>query len=155
MLIGNVGNDPEIRVVSGQSGTRVANFSLATNRTWTDRNSGAKQERTEWHAITVWGRLTDVVEQWVKKGDRLYIEGRIEYSKTGDGDTAKYYTNIIVDEMVMLGSANRDGGGGGGGGGQSQQQREGGQGQQPEKGKAQTGAHGNQPDDDLPFRLAA
>ncbi|MDH3424888.1 MAG: single-stranded DNA-binding protein, partial [Gemmatimonadota bacterium] len=78
MLIGNVGNDPEIRATG--SGARVAKLSLATNRSWTDRNSGQKNEKTEWHRLTFFGRLVDVVEQWVKKGDRLYVEGRIEYS---------------------------------------------------------------------------
>ena len=108
MLIGNVGNDPEIRATS--SGARVAKLSLATNRSWTDRNSGQKNEKTEWHRITVFGRLVDVVEQWVKKGDRLYVEGRIEYSQTeGDGGT-KYWTDIVISEMVMLGSTGTGGG---------------------------------------------
>lgn len=103
MLIGNVGNDPEIRATS--TGTRVAKVSLATNRTFQDR-SGQQQERTDWHRLTFFGRLTDIVEQWVKKGDRLYVEGRIEYSQTEDpqGGT-RYWTDIVVNDMVMLGSA--------------------------------------------------
>ncbi len=148
MLIGNVGNDPEIRATS--SGARVAKLSLATNRSWTDRNSGQKNEKTEWHRITVFGRLVDVVEQWVKKGDRLYVEGRIEYSQTeGEGGT-KYWTDIVISEMVMLGStgtagagAGDPGGGGGGGGGNLE-------------GGASGGADDDrpsmtEPDDDLPF----
>ena len=111
MLIGNVGNDPEIRATG--SGARVAKVSLATNRSWTDRNSGQKNEKTEWHRLTFFGRLVDIVEQWVKKGDRLYVEGRIEYSQTeGEGGT-KYWTDIVVNEMVMLGSMQGGGGGGG------------------------------------------
>ena len=138
MLIGNVGNDPEIRATA--SGARVAKVSLATNRSWTDRNSGQKNEKTEWHRLTFFGRLVDVVEQWVKKGDRLYVEGRIEYSQTeGEGGT-KYWTDIVVNEMVMLGStagassgADYSGGFGGGGG------------------AVGGGASMTEPDDDLPF----
>lgn len=112
-LIGNVGNDPEIRATS--SGARVGKLSLATNRSWTDR-SGQKKEKTEWHRLTFFGRLVDIVEQYVKKGDRLYVEGRVEYSQTeGEGGT-KYWTDIVVTEMVMLGSSGGGGGDFGGGG---------------------------------------
>lgn len=136
MLIGNVGNEPEIRATS--SGARVAKVSLATNRSWQDR-SGNQQEKTEWHRLTFFGRLTDIVEQWVKKGDRLYVEGRIEYSQTeGEGGT-KYWTDIVVNEMIMMGSG---GGGGAPGGGYS-----GGGGQ--ESGPSSPPA--SEPDDDLPF----
>ena len=136
MLIGNVGSDPEIRATSG--GTRVAKISLATNRSWPDK-SGQQQEKTEWHRLTFFGRLVDVVEQWVKKGDRLYVEGRIEYSQTeGDGGP-KYWTDIVVNEMVMLGSS-----GGGGGGG-----RQGGGFSAPAGAREQPAA--SEPDDDLPF----
>ena len=102
MLIGHVGNDPEIRATA--AGSRVAKLSLATNSTWSDR-SGEQQEKTEWHRLTVFGRLVDVVEQYVKKGERLFVEGRLEYSQTQDeqGGT-RYWTAIIVNEMVMLGS---------------------------------------------------
>ena len=134
MLIGNVGNDPEIRATS--SGTRVAKISLATNRSWSDP-SGQKQEKTEWHRLTFFGRLVDIVEQWVKKGDRLYVEGRIEYSQTeGEGGT-KYWTDVVVNEMVMLGATGAGGGGGYGDGGFS-----GGGGGEPSM---------TEPDDDLPF----
>jgi single-strand DNA-binding protein len=140
MLIGNVGNDPEIRATS--SGARVAKLSLATNRTFPDR-SGQQQERTEWHRLTFFGRLVDIVEQWVNKGDRLYCEGRLEYSQTQDeqGNT-RYWTDIVVNDMVMLGStgssqggdfgSNRSEGDAGGGG--------------PPGGPAL-----GDPDDDLPF----
>jgi single-strand DNA-binding protein len=137
MLIGNVGNDPEIRATS--SGARVAKVSLATNRSWSDR-SGQQQEKTEWHRLTFFGRLVDIVEKWVKKGDRLYVEGRVEYSQTQDdqGGT-KYWTDIVVNEMVMLGST---GGGGGGGGGDFGGGGGGGGERQPAAAE---------PDDDLPF----
>jgi len=111
MLIGNVGSEPEIRATS--SGARVAKLSLATNRSWSDR-SGQQQEKTEWHRLTFFGRLVDIVEQWVKKGDRLYVEGRIEYSQTQDDQgVTKYWTDIVVHEMVMLGSTSGAGGGSG------------------------------------------
>jgi single-strand DNA-binding protein len=134
MLIGNVGNDPEIRATS--SGARVAKLSVATNRSWSDR-SGQQQEKTEWHRLTFFGRLVDVVERWVKKGDRLYVEGRIEYSQTeGEGGT-KYWTDIVVNEMVILGST-----GGGEGGGAAGGELSGGGGVQPPA---------TETDDDLPF----
>jgi single-strand DNA-binding protein len=144
MLIGNVGNDPEIRATSG--GTRVAKISLATNRSWADR-TGQQQEKTEWHRLTFFGKVVDVVEQYVKKGDKLYVEGRIEYSQTEGEGGPKYWTDIVVDQMVMLGSGG--GGGGGGGGRQSGGARSG--------GSYSSGSGGSspgptsEPDDDLPF----
>lgn len=146
MLIGNVGNDPEIRATS--SGARVAKVSLATNRTWTDRNSGQKNEKTEWHRLTFFGRLVDIVEQWVTKGDRLYVEGRIEYSQTeGEGGT-RYWTDIVVQEMVMLGSS-------GGGDGYSADAPAGGGYGGSDFGGGDDGGDGGssmtEPDDDLPF----
>jgi single-strand DNA-binding protein len=102
MLIGNVGSEPEVRMTP--SGAKIAKASLATNRSFQDR-TGQQQERTDWHRLTFFGKLADIVEQWVKKGDRLYIEGRIEYSQTQDdqGGT-RYWTDIVVNDMVMLGS---------------------------------------------------
>ena len=105
-LLGNVGNDPEIRATSG--GSRVAKLSLATNRTWSDR-AGAKQEKTDWHRVTFFGKTVDVVEQYVKKGDRIYVEGRIEYSQTeSPAGGVKYWTDIIASELVMLGVGKGD-----------------------------------------------
>src|SRR5262245_46948394 len=110
MLIGNVGNDPEIRTTAG--GTKLAKFSLATNRIFTDRNQ-QRQEKTEWHRITAWERLADLIEQYVHKGDRLYVEGSIEYSQTDDENgKPRYFTDIIAREMVMLGGAPGQGCGG-------------------------------------------
>ncbi len=140
-LIGNVGGDPDVRTTA--SGSRVAKVSLATSRQFTDR-SGQQQDRTQWHRLTFFGRLGDVVEQWVKKGDRLFVEGRLEYSQTQDEQGAtRYWTDIIVNEMIMLGS--------------------GGPGRGTSDGAAQgPGSYGSQrstrpqppitePDDDLPF----
>ncbi len=113
MLIGNVGAEPEVRTTP--SGTRIAKLSVATNREWSDR-SGQKQEKTEWHRITFWDKMAEIVERYVHKGDRLYVEGRIEYSQTQDDQgNVKYWTDIVAREMVMLGAGGPGGGGGGGG----------------------------------------
>jgi single-strand DNA-binding protein len=105
-LIGNVGGDPEVRSITG--GSRVATFSVATSRQWNDA-SGAKQEKTEWHKCVVWNskgsQLADIVERYVKKGDKLYIEGRIEYRQWQDKEgQTRYTTEINVRELIMLGS---------------------------------------------------
>ncbi|MFN8574609.1 MAG: single-stranded DNA-binding protein [Gemmatimonadaceae bacterium] len=117
MLIGNVGNDPEIR--STPNGSKVAQLNLATTRTWNGAG-GDKQEKTEWHRCVLWNvkgsGLADVVERYVKKGDRLYIEGRVEYRQWQDKDgQTRYTTEINVREMVML--SGRSGGGEGEGSG--------------------------------------
>jgi len=114
MLIGNLGADPEVRSTS--NGSRVATLSLATSRQWTTK-AGEKQEKTEWHRCVVWNQggsgLADVVEKYLKKGDRVYVEGRIEYRSWQDKEGQKRYsTEINVRDMVML-SGRGDGGGGG------------------------------------------
>ncbi len=115
MLIGNLGADPEVR--STTNGTRVATLSLATSRQWTTQ-AGEKQEKTEWHRCVVWNTrqtgLADVVEKYLKKGDRVYVEGRIEYRTWQDREgQTRYTTEINVRDLVML-SGRSDGGGGGG-----------------------------------------
>src|SRR4051812_13395551 len=112
MLIGNLGSDPEVRSTTG--GNRVAIFSPATSRQWTTPN-GEKQEKTEWHRCVVWNTkgtgLADVVEKFCKKGDRIYVEGRIEYRQWQDKENqTRYSTEINVRELLMLGGK---GGGGG------------------------------------------
>lgn len=103
LLIGNVGSEPEIRTTAG--GTKLAKLSLATNRTFNDR-SGQKQEKTEWHRLTFWDRLAELVEQYVQKGDRIYVEGRIEYSQTDDADgNTRFWTDIVVQELLLMGGA--------------------------------------------------
>ena len=160
-LIGNLGNDPEVRSTTG--GNRVATFSLATSRTWNDQ-SGSKQEKTEWHRCVVWNtkgsQLADIVEKYVKKGDKLYVEGRIEYRQWQDKDgQTKYSTEINVRELIMLGSGR--GGAGGAEGGEG-----GARGARPAGAKAKAGAAAGtgasedfeefpgaleDEDDDLPF----
>jgi single-strand DNA-binding protein len=118
-LIGNVGADPEIRTTPG--GGRVAQFSLATTRQWTGQ-SGDKQEKTEWHRVVAWdsargAKLANVIEQYVKKGDKLYIEGRIEYRQWQDKENqTRYSTEINANEVILLGGRGGAGGGGGEGG---------------------------------------
>ena len=111
MLIGNLGKDPEIRTTN--SGTRVATLSVATSRRWKS-SSGEDQEKTEWHRVILWNNrgtgLADVAEKYLKKGDRVYIEGRIEYRSWEDREgNTRYTTEIVGREMVML--AGRGGGG--------------------------------------------
>ena len=145
MLIGNVGNEPEIRTVG--SGTKIAKVSLATNRRFNDR-SGQQQEKTEWHRLTFWDRMADLVEQYVHKGDRLYVEGRLEYSQTEDDKgQPRYWTDIVVQEMVMLGSGPGGSGGGGGGFQGGAQRRPPRQATAPSTG----GSPFDADDDDLPF----
>jgi single-strand DNA-binding protein len=111
-LIGNLGSDPEIRTTTG--GSKVATFSLATSRSWSSA-SGEKQEKTEWHRCVVWNAkgsgLADVVEKYCKKGDRIYVEGRIEYRQWQDKENqTRYTTEINVRELMMLGGGSGRGG---------------------------------------------
>lgn len=149
LLIGNIGAEPEVKTTGG--GTKYAKVSLATNRTFKDR-SGQQQEKTEWHRLTFWDRLAELVEQYVHKGDRIYVEGRLEYSQTEDQQgQQRYWTDIIVQEMVLLGGS--PGGGGGadferGGSRQYSQPRRGG-GAAPPAGGSPSPFDAD--DDDLPF----
>ena len=103
ILIGNVGKDPEIRAT--KSGDVVANFTLATSEEWKDKATGEKQDRTEWHRIVVFKKTAEVVRDYVQKGSRLYIEGKIRTRKYQDGQAEKYITEITADTIVFL-SAN-------------------------------------------------
>ena len=158
ILIGNVGGDPEVRTTS--NGGRVASFSLATGRSWTDQ-SGSKQEKTEWHKCIAWNSsargsgLADVVEKYVRKGERVYVEGEIEYRQYQDKEgQTRYVTEIRVRELMLLGG--RSGGGGGDEGGDMPPRR---QSAAPSRPKAAPAAGGGSfdvadfdtPDDDLPF----
>jgi single-strand DNA-binding protein len=104
MLIGNLGADPEVR--STASGTRVATLSVATSRSWTNQ-AGERQEKTEWHRVVLWNNrnrgMADIAEKYLKKGDRIYIEGRIEYRTWEDREgNTRYSTEINAREMLML-----------------------------------------------------
>lgn len=102
-LIGNLGADPEVR--STNTGTRVATLSIATSRRWTSR-SGEQQEKTEWHRVICWDKLGEIAERYLKRGDRIYVEGRIEYRQwEGKDGQTRYTTEIRANEMIMLGSS--------------------------------------------------
>ena len=112
-LIGNLGQDPEIRYTA--NGSAVANVSIATAESWKDRESGEQQERTEWHRVVFFSRLAEIVGEYLKKGSQVYIEGRLQTRKWQDRDgNDRYTTEIVANEMQMLGG--RGGGSGGGGG---------------------------------------
>ena len=112
ILIGNLGAAPEIRYAA--SGGAIATVRLATAESWRDKESGEQQERTEWHRVVFFGRTAEVVEQYLRKGSQIYVEGRLQTRKWQDRDgNDKYTTEIVANEMQMLGG--RGGGGGGGG----------------------------------------
>ncbi|MGM0915335.1 MAG: single-stranded DNA-binding protein [Pseudomonadota bacterium] len=133
ILIGNLGQDPEVRF--SPSGTAIANLNLATTDTWTDRQSGQRQERTEWHRLVLFNKTAEIAQQYLKKGSKIYVEGRLQTRKwQGQDGQDRYTTEIVVNDMQMLDSR---GGGDFQGGGQPQQ---GGYGGQP-----QQGGYGGQP----------
>jgi len=134
MLIGNLGRDPEMRFMP--SGKAVANFSIATAESWTDKD-GNKEERTEWHKIVVFGKLAEICNQYLSKGRQVYIEGRIQTRDWEDRDGNKRYTTeIVANEMIMLGGRAEGGGAGRSAGGARSEKPP------PDD---------NGPDDDVPF----
>jgi single-strand DNA-binding protein len=116
ILVGNAGNDPEFRVMPNGNG--VANVSLATSETWKDKSTGDQQEKTEWHRVIFFNRLAEIVEQYIKKGSKLYIEGRLQTRSWEQDGVKRYTTEIVASEMQMLDSR----GGGDNSFGQSQSQ---------------------------------
>ena len=109
ILIGNLGRDPETRFMP--SGGAVCNFSIATTENWKDKQSGQKQEKTEWHNIVMFGRLAEIAQQYLRKGSQVYIEGRLQTRKWQDKNTGadRYTTEIIADQMQMLGGRGQGG----------------------------------------------
>ncbi len=102
ILVGNLGKDPEVRHL--ESGVAVASFSLATSESYKDKNSGEKKTITEWHNVVLWRGLAEVAEKYLHKGDQVYIEGRLR-TRSWEGDNGtRYTTEIIGDNMTMLGS---------------------------------------------------
>lgn len=169
IIVGNLGADPETRYTAG--GTAVTNVNVATSDTWRDKNSGEMQERTEWHRVVFFARLAEVAGEYLRKGSKVYVEGRIQTRKwQGQDGQDRYTTEIVGNEMQMLDSRGGGQGGGGsapfGGGGGGQRPPQGGQGGgQPNQGGGQQQG-GNQPqyqppaadpgfdddlDDDIPF----
>ncbi len=148
ILVGNLGNDPEVRYMP--NGNAVANVSLATSDSWKDKNTGEQQERTEWHRIVFFNRLAEIVGQYVKKGSKLYIEGRLQTRSWEQDGVKRYTTEIVASEMQMLDSRGSQGADFGGAP-QSQAQPQ----QQPQAAQQGGGAAPAQNfdnfDDDIPF----
>ena len=159
MLIGNLGADPEIR--SFQNGGRVANLRIATSETWKDRNTGERQERTEWHTVAIFSEgLVNVCERYLKKGSKVFIEGQLQTRKWQDQSGQDKYTTEVVlqgfnSNLTMLDSRNDSGGGysGGssGGGDYGGGQGGGGYGGQSGGGSGFPGGGGGDMDDEIPF----
>jgi len=111
ILIGHLGRDPEVRY--SPSGAAVANVSIATTEAWKDKQTGEQQERTEWHRVVFFGRLAEIVGEYLKKGSQVYVEGRLQTRKWQDKEgNDRYTTEVVANDMQMLGG--RGGGGGGG-----------------------------------------
>ena len=150
IIVGNLGQDPETRYMP--SGAAVTNFTVATNESWKDKQTGEQKDRTEWHRVAMFNRLAEIAAEYLRKGSQVYIEGKLRTRKgQGQDGNDRYTTEIIADEMQMLGG--RGGSGGGDfGGGRSQGGGQGGQG----GGQGGGGSAPPQPgpeefDDDIPF----
>lgn len=117
IIVGNLGRDPEVRY--SPEGSAICNLSLATTSQWKDKASGEKREETEWHRVVMYNRLAEIAGEYLKKGRAVYVEGRLKTRKWQDKDTGadRYSTEIVADQMQMLGGRDEGGGGGGYGGG--------------------------------------
>lgn len=152
ILVGNVGNDPEIKTM--QSGDRVANLSIATSESWKDKATGERKEKTEWHRVVVFNQnLVGLVENYIKKGSKLYVEGQLETRSWEQDGQKKYTTEIVLTrfkgEITMLDSK---GAGGGGFAAPSQGEYGGGFGGGASSGgKSQNRAPANEMEDEIPF----
>ncbi len=111
ILVGNLGRDPELRY--SPDGSAICNMSLATTSSWKDKASGERREETEWHRVVMYNRLAEIAGEYLRKGRPVYIEGRLKTRKWQDKDTGadRYSTEIIADQMQMLGARDDDGGG--------------------------------------------
>ena len=120
IIVGNLGGDPETRYMP--SGSAVTNITVATNESWKDKQTGEQKDRTEWHKVAMFNRLAEIAAEYLRKGSQVYIEGKLRTRKwQGKDGQDRYTTEIIADEMQMLGGRGGAGGGGsfgGGGGGQ-------------------------------------
>ena len=146
IIVGNLGGDPETRYMP--SGSAVTNFTVATNESWKDKQTGEQKERTEWHKVSMFNRLAEIAAEYLRKGSQVYIEGKLRTRKwQGQDGQDRYTTEIIADEMQMLGGRGGAGGGGSFGGGGGQQ----GGGQQGGGGGAPPQPEDPPFDDDIPF----
>jgi single-strand DNA-binding protein len=105
-LIGNLTKDPEVK--QSKSGKLVATISLATNREWTDKNTGERKKETDYHNIVLWGRLAEIAGQYLHKGDKAYISGRLQTRTWETNGNKNYRTEIVADQLIMLGSKQKD-----------------------------------------------
>jgi single-strand DNA-binding protein len=149
IIVGNVGNDPETKYMP--SGSAVTNLSVATNESWKDKQTGEQKDRTEWHRVAMFGRLAEIAAEYLRKGSQVYIEGKLRTRKWQDqSGNDRYSTEVIADEMQMLGG--RSSGGApamsGGPGGPS---GPGGSGGPPPSAPPQGQGGGNDFDDEIPF----
>ncbi len=140
ILVGRLGKDPEVRHL--ENGATVANFSLATSETYKDRQTGERREQTEWHNVVLWRGLAEVVEKYVKKGDMIYVEGKLRTRSWEKDGVTRYTTEVVGDNMTMLG---------GGGGGSSQGQAGEYASQQQVQAPAPAQDSASDATDDLPF----
>lgn len=147
ILVGNLGQDPETRYMP--SGGAVTNFTVATNESWKDKQTGEQKERTEWHKVAMFGRLAEIAAEYLRKGSQVYVEGRLQTRKWQDRDgNDRWTTEIIANEMQMLGG--RGGGGGGGSFGGGSGGGSGGGGGRSDSGPP-PGPPADDFDDDIPF----
>jgi len=160
ILVGNLGNDPEVRYTP--SGGAVANITIATSETWKDKNSGQKQEKTEWHRVVMFNRLGEIAGEYLKKGSKVYVEGKLQTRKWQDKNGQdRYTTEIVANEMQMLDSRGGTGdfapsqqqsyGGGQQQGGQQQGRPQQQQQQQPPMAEPVGAGDFSDFDDDIPF----
>jgi len=152
IIIGNLGADPETRAMP--SGGTVANLRVATSESWRDKQSGEQQERTEWHRVALFGRLGEIAAEYLRKGSQVYIEGSLRTRKWQDKQgNERYSTEIIGNELQMLGG--RGGGGGGGGAGSGGGERSSAPSYAEESsgggGSSSSASRGEEFDDDIPF----
>src|SRR5258705_13151994 len=153
ILVGNLGRDPETRYTTG--GDPITNVSIATTDTWKDKN-GEKQEKTEWHRVAFFGKLAEIAGEYLKKGSQVYVEGRLQTRKWQDKDGQdKYTTEIVANQMQMLGSRPGMGGGDRGADPGAADAGEGGGGSRPASGgakpAAKSGGKFDDFEDDIPF----
>lgn len=124
ILVGNLGNDPDVKYTA--DGRAIANVSIATTESWKDKNTGEQQDRTEWHRVVFFNRLAEIVSEYLKKGSQVYVEGKLQTRKWQDqSGQDRYTTEIVANEMQMLGGrtgGTADFGGAPAGGGQQRQQ---------------------------------
>lgn len=140
ILVGNLGADPETRYTG--NGMAITNLRIATSEQWTDKQSGEKQDRTEWHRVVLFGKLGEIAAEYLKKGRQVYIEGSLRTNKYTDKDgVERYSTDIVGNDMQMLGGGSGEGGGMGGGGGGNYQRSQGQGGGQRQGGGG--GSYGN------------